>query len=226
MKLSKRLQSISNFVSPDATLIDVGCDHGWLGIFLVENNLVKYVYASDVAEGPLANATDNIKNHHLEHKIKPILSNGLEQFQDVAFSDIVIAGMGGSLIIEILEAHHDLLVDKNLILQPNNNTAKLRAYLLINHFNIIAEDIVLEKQMAYNIINARQNKIEPEVYEPIELAYGRYNLLNNNKLITDIMQEDYLKYQTLAAKVANNPLKEQFFKEKMSMIKEYLDGIK
>lgn len=227
MKLAKRLQTISSFVSPDAVLVDIGCDHGWLGIYLLENKKVKYVYASDVARGPLDNVRRNIDKYQINKRMEAVLSDGLNGFKDITFTDIVIAGMGGSLIIDILDQNLDLLQDKNLVLQPNINAEGLRRYLLAHGFRITDETVVSENDISYYIINAqKKNEGTNDNYHPIELAYGRHNLINNNPLAIEMMKDDYTKYQGLLNKVVNDPAKQEAFKKKMKMIEEYLNGIK
>lgn len=227
MKLAKRLQSISSFVSPDAVLVDIGCDHGWLGIYLLENNKVKYVYASDIAEGPLNNVRSNIEKYQVNEQMEAVLSDGLNAFKEIEFTDIVIAGMGGSLIIDILDNNLGLLQDKNLVLQPNINAEGLRRYLLTHGFTIIDETVVSENDINYNIINAQKKAgTVAEDYYPVEVAYGRHNLTNNDPLTIEMMKADYVKYQGLLDKVVNDSAKHEAFKKKMDMIKEYLDGIK
>lgn len=227
MKLDKRLRRISELVSKDATLVDIGCDHGWLGIYLLEKKLVKHVYAADVAQGPLDNVRGNIKKYHLEKQMDAILSDGLASFQDIAFSDVAIAGMGGSLIIDIIDENLELLDDKYLILQANINVAGLRRYLLEHDFIIIEEDVIAENNISYNIIKTQKSKnIKNDDYQPIEIEYGRDNLLSHNPLTKQMIKDDYAKYQTLMKKVAHDPDRQAYFANKMMMIKEYLDGIK
>jgi tRNA (adenine22-N1)-methyltransferase len=227
MKLAKRLQSISSFVSPNAVLVDVGCDHGWLGIYLLENEKVKYVYGSDIAQGPLDNVRRNIDKYQVNKQMEAVLSDGLNAFEDITFTDAVIAGMGGSLIIEILDKNLGLLKDKNLVLQPNVNVEGLRRYLLKHGFTIIDEAVVSENDISYNIINA-QKKSDTIIndYQPIEITYGRHNLINNEPLTIKMMEIDYAKYQGLLDKVVNNYAKHDAFRKNMDMIEEYLDGIK
>lgn len=227
MKLAKRLQKISSFVSPNAILVDVGCDHGWLGIYLLENEKVKYVYGSDIAQGPLDNVRRNIDKYQVDKQMEAILSDGLDAFKDTKFTDVVIAGMGGSLIIEILDKNLELLQDKNLVLQPNINAEGLRRYLLTHGFAIIDEAVVSENDISYNIINT-QKKADTiiDYYQPLEIAYGRHNLINKEPLTIKMMKADYAKYQGLLGRVFNDQAKHEAFKKKMDMIKEYLDGIK
>ncbi len=154
--VDKRLKTIADFITKDATVLDVGADHGYLSIYLVEQGFAKSCIATDINEAPLMSAKKNIALHSLSEKIKTKLTDGLEGVDLTDFTDIVIAGMGGILISEILEKRHPL-EGKNLVLQPMTQAAHLREWLCKNGYEILSEAPSFANDKWYCIINAVYN---------------------------------------------------------------------
>ena len=153
-QLSKRLERVASFVQKGQGLLDVGSDHAYLPIFLVEKGLVPFAIAGEVVEGPFQSAQKNVAKHGLTDKIQVRLASGLKAYQeDDQVSNLVIAGMGGRLIADILAA--DLAKASRfdrLILQPNNREDELRIWLCQHHFKIEAEVILEEAGKIYEIL--------------------------------------------------------------------------
>lgn len=219
--LSKRLETIAFLVNKDAILLDIGCDHGYLGVYLLKNNHVRYVYGGDVALGPLENVKNNIRRNLLNNKMEAVLSNGLETFIDVKFTDIVIAGMGGSLIVDIIKDYHYLLKDKNIILQPNINSYKVRKHLIENGFNIVQESIIKDNDIIYEIICAQTANVDK--YSYLELSYGKSNIEQRNILTIELMKEKLSKYNKILSNINEDNDKYQYFLNHITLIKEYLN---
>ena len=120
--ISKRLETVASFVPQGAVLLDVGSDHAYLPIELVEKGHIEAAIAGEVGEGPYQSAVKNVESHGLTEKIQVRLANGLAAFEESdQVSVITIAGMGGHLIATILEEGLDKLANvERLILQPNN----------------------------------------------------------------------------------------------------------
>ena len=114
MQISKRLEAVAAMVEPGSRLIDVGTDHGYLAIYLVESGRSKKALATDVREMPLQSAKQNIAEHLLGEKINTMLTDGLTGVELGGVTAIIVAGMGGILISEILQARHPL-GGKNLV---------------------------------------------------------------------------------------------------------------
>lgn len=104
MKLSKRMQAVAAMVSPGNVLADIGTDHGYVPIALVQEHVIPRAIAMDINEGPLERATAHIREYHLESLIETRRSNGVEMLREGEADSILIAGMGGELIIGILTA--------------------------------------------------------------------------------------------------------------------------
>ena len=156
--IDKRLQAIAEFVTEGGLVVDVGADHGYLSIYLVESGRSKKALATDVREMPLQSAQENIAEHLLSEKIDTMLTDGLNGVDLQDMTDIVIAGMGGILISEILEARHPL-VEKNLVLQPMTQAGHLRQWLCENGYDIIEEAPVFVGKKAYCVIHAKYDGV-------------------------------------------------------------------
>lgn len=161
-KLSNRLKRVAHHVPQGAKLLDVGSDHAYLPIYLMQKGTITAAIAGEVVEGPYQSALKNVAEQGLDDQIEVRLANGLAAFDlSDQVSVISIAGMGGRLIAEILDKGKEKLshVDR-LILQPNNREDDLRQWLQAHDFRIIAEDILEEAGKIYEIIVAEAGKEE------------------------------------------------------------------
>ena len=155
LNLSARLAAISMLVRSDVNFVDVGTDHGYLPIYLFKTKNLKKVIASDIAIGPLEKARCNILEAGLSEKIELYLSDGLKSINLASPCDIVIAGMGGELISDIISGKPEIKSsDVNLILQPMTKAEYLREFLSQNGFDIISEELVQDGKI-YQIILSR-----------------------------------------------------------------------
>ncbi|MCC8195724.1 MAG: class I SAM-dependent methyltransferase [Ruminococcus sp.] len=157
--LSKRLLCCSEMVR-GGVLADIGTDHAWLPIYLVENGKCERAYACDIAEGPLSFAKKNIASAGFEDKIATVLSDGLTMLSDESISEIVIAGMGGEMIRDILANGLEKAKTANLILQPNTRAWELVDWLCRNGFEIAEQKVVADGKFVYPVINAQYNGTE------------------------------------------------------------------
>ena len=130
LKLSKRLSAAASFVRDGAVCADIGTDHAYIPISLVLDGKVKYAIASDINEGPILKARENIEKYGLADKITARIADGLNGIEEYKPNSIVICGMGGELIARII---NDCAYVKQqgiqLILQPMTSIAELREYL-------------------------------------------------------------------------------------------------
>lgn len=154
MMISKRLETVASFVPQGAVLLDVGSDHAYLPIELVEKGHIERAIAGEVVVGPYQSAVKNVENNGLSDKIQVRLANGLAAFEESdQVSVITIAGMGGRLIASILEEGLNKLAHvERLILQPNNREDDLRSWLQDHGFQIVAESILEEAGKFYEIL--------------------------------------------------------------------------
>lgn len=210
MKLSKRLDAISKLVEKykhGEVLADIGTDHGYLPCDLVSRGIFSKAYACDVAEGPLNASKENIQLNQLENKVIPLLGSGMNPIIGKKVDMISIAGMGGILMVEILDEYRDLLKNYRFVLQANVGIEVLREYLDKNNLKIIDEDIVQDAHHIYEIIVCEYGKDvfynrEDYYFGPIlrqnknDLFYKKWNrMLATQKKILSSLNENHPKYK-------------------------------
>lgn len=177
--ISTRLSSLAKYIKKEDKLIDVGCDHALLDIYLIENNICKYLIASDINESALNQGIKNVNKKSLNKKIDLRLGNGLDVLKsDDNINTILISGMGTSTILEIL--NHEYLNNINkLIIQSNNDHTMLRENIIKLGFKIDAEEYLVDNNKNYiNIVFIRGNNN----YSKIELRYGPFLIKDINYL--------------------------------------------
>ncbi len=167
MRLSKRLKSIAGLIFENDNVIDIGCDHALLGIYLVKNKILNSLIVSDVNQNAINNGIKNIKKNKLEKKIDARLGYGLSVV-DVHTDTVIISGLGTNSIIKIL-SNPNLKQIKKLIIQANNDHYLLRRFMILKGFYISHESVVYEKGHYYiNIVFSRGKR----KYSLKELRYG------------------------------------------------------
>ncbi len=152
IKLGARLLAVASLVRHGVTLYDIGSDHAYLPAFLLQNGTVPYAYVCDIAEGPLSKAKNTVEVSGVADRARLCLCNGLKGLDIIPPCDIVIAGMGGELISEIIDASPEVRQDGvRLILQPMTKAEELRRYLCENGFEFTSEITVTEGK-SYTVI--------------------------------------------------------------------------
>ncbi len=175
-KLSPRLASAADFVRWGAVLADVGTDHAYLPLFLLESGKIEKAICTDINKGPLDSAKRNAEELGLSDKIDFILTDGAGALSDIHVTDVSVCGMGGELIADIIErAPHLKNPQIRLILQPMSKQSHLRRYLQSNGFNIIEEKYTKEPRHAYVTILAAFTGEKYEISE-IEAEIGKLPL--------------------------------------------------
>lgn len=150
--LSSRLEAACRFVNPNDRVADIGCDHGYLGIYLLKNDIASFVYASDINEGPLKAAIFNAEKFGVRDRIQFFLSDGVKKLPR-DFDTLVCAGMGGDTMISILEAAPWLKSEKyRLILQCQSKRPELRKYLSEQGWFIREEVVVKDGKFLYTVM--------------------------------------------------------------------------
>ena len=188
MILEGRLKLIADLVPSCDTLADVGTDHGYIPVYCVQQGKCRRAIAMDVNPQPLDRADANIKKYNLTESISTRLSDGVQKLSPDEADVIVIAGMGGQLIMNILEAGKDIITDNTLlILQPMLAAKELREFLSGNGYDICGEYVSREENKFYNIITVRRGKAE---ITDDDIYIGR-NLADNSPDV----YKDYLEYK-------------------------------
>ena len=153
--LSKRLQMLADMVGDGNSLADVGCDHGFLSIWLVQQGKCPRALAMDVRKGPLAAATSHVEECGLSAYIETRLSDGLMAYRQGEADTVVCAGMGGPLMAKILSDSMEKAKSlKELILQPQSEIREFRTFLREKGFRIVAEDAVIDEGKYYFCMKA------------------------------------------------------------------------
>ena len=175
VQLSERLTAIAEMVTEGNRLVDVGCDHGYLPVYLMLQHKIPGAIATDVGKGPLARAQEHIAQYHMEAYIETRLCNGLSEIRPGEGDTLVIAGMGGPLMERILnEGRHALPGFQELILQPQSDIPHFRRFVMQNGYQIIQEEMILEDGKFYPIMKAVQYEGEgPAVWSREEEMFGR-----------------------------------------------------
>ncbi len=154
--LNPRLKKIAELVPPNLCTADIGTDHAYIPIVLVRDGVTQHAIASDIRKGPLMRADQNIRKNGLADKIETRLGSGLETLSPDDAEVIIVAGMGGILISNILENSREVTDSaKLLILQPMTAVPELREYLCQSGYEICAEHLEAEEDKLYNIIVAK-----------------------------------------------------------------------
>ena len=220
--ISKRLEMVASFVPQGAVILDVGSDHAYLPIELVERGQIETAIAGEVVEGPYQSAVKNVESHGLKEKIQVRLANGLAAFEEEdQVSVITIAGMGGRLIATILEEGLDKLSNiQRLILQPNNREDDLRIWLQEHGFQIVAESILEEAGKFYEIlvVEAGQMKLSAS-----DVRFGPFLSKEVSPVFVQKWQKEAAKLEFALGQIPNKNREErQVLVDKIQAIKEVL----
>lgn len=151
--LGARLQKCAAYVRPMARVADIGTDHGYLPIYLLSAGLASSVVAADINAQPLETARRNAARLNVTEHLRLVLSDGLQGVAPEEAEDVIVAGMGGELILHIIAAAPWLQnTEKRLILQPMTTADKLRAGLWSLGFTIQSEEAVLDEERVYSVL--------------------------------------------------------------------------
>lgn len=205
MKLTKRLEKIASLVSADIKLADIGTDHGYIPVYLLKEDKIKSAILADINKGPLNNAREEIKKMSLESKTDLRLGSGVSVLEANEVDEIIIAGMGGVLISEIIEDGLEVCKScKKLILQPMQSPEELRRYLLDNNFEILDEHMVNEDFRIYEIIEARYNPDYKIETEDIYLELAKPLIDRKEPLMKTAILKKIKECESILEKISNN----------------------
>lgn len=223
-RLSKRLLGVTSLVDSGDIVFDVGSDHALVPIYLVKENIAIKAYASDINVGPYNSALKNIKKHNLEGRVIALKSDGISNISEDVNS-VVIAGMGGKLIVDILDQDKTKLEGiKSLILAPNIATNTVREWLMNNKFMIEKELIIEEDSKFYEVIKALRVK-ENVSYTEEELFFGPILLRSRNKTFIKKWQKKLNKKKKILDKIKNDKLDAYHMNlEEIKIIEKMLEG--
>lgn len=217
MKINTRLKLIGDLVEADSTCLDIGCDHALLDIYLLKLNKNIKAIASDIAEGPLKQAENNLKKEHLEGKIELRLGDGLDTYTKEV-DTVIISGMGGRNIIGICKNNYKVLKDiKTLIISPNNYQEDVKRYLCKNGFYISNEEFVRDKKFIYQIIIFKRGK---KKYNKKEYFFGPVFLQKKGPIFREYYERELKSREILLSLLPKN------YRYKKYKVKKEIDLIK
>ena len=189
--LDPRLAAAASFVNPGAVVADIGTDHAYLPLFLLENGIARFAVASDINRGPLERAKENAEKAGMTSRMRFVLTDGLTGLEPErdGVDHILICGMGGELIARILgESAYTRRPGVRLILGPMSSPEELRLWLAENGFRIAEEKLAESAGKRYAVLLAEYDGVRRS-FTPCELLLGRANIENNEPLFRDYARD-------------------------------------
>lgn len=204
MELSKRLQAVADLVTAGYIMADIGTDHAYIPIYLMEHGLNPSAIALDINEGPLGRAREHVEEKGMSDRIKLRLSDGLAELLPGEAESAVLAGMGGGLMIRILKNSPEITAGlKECILQPQSEIARVRAFLLEEGFLFIQEDMILEDGKFYPMMKVKTPSADQphaESWSEVEIRYGKYLLEGRHPVLKEFLEREI----TLKSEILKN----------------------
>ena len=198
MELSKRLYAVAGLVTEGASVADIGTDHGYVPIYLVQSERTPYALAMDINKGPLSHAKENILRYNLQNYIETRLSNGLREYNKGEADSIIIAGMGGNLMVQILsEACDKWKDDTELVLSPHSETELVRRYLSENNMVIEEEGMLIDEDKYYVVMRAVSGKSDYE--SDAHFRYGKLLLERKDAVLYEYLRKEFSKKEQIEA---------------------------
>lgn len=202
MKLTDRLLKIASLASDGKKIADIGTDHGYIPVYLLKEGKVPFAVLADVNKGPLDNAHKEVIQNNLLDKVDLRLGSGIEILEIGEVEEVIIAGMGGILISELLEAKKEVAHNvEKLILQPMQAQEELRYYLLNNGYEILEEVLVREDFRIYEIIVAKYTGKNTIIEDEIYYEVGIKLLENKDSLFNDFIEKKIKTYSSIVNKL-------------------------
>lgn len=203
MHIGSRLETIGSLVPDGCVLADIGTDHAYLPVWLLERGQIKWAIAGDIAAGPCQAARTTIAQHGLQDKVEVRLGSGLSVLQPGEADCIAIAGMGAATMISIIEADMEVAeAAAVLVLQPMAGAASLRAWLTSHGWQLVDEELVDDAPHFYEIICARRGAAP--AYSAAQLAIGPVLLAKQHPLLAQQLERQLSTCSQLLAGMAKS----------------------
>ena len=224
VKLSNRLLAVASFVTEGNILADVGTDHGYIPIYLIQKKCIRKAIAMDINEGPLQRAKEHIEIYGLKDYIETRLSDGVAALVPGEADTVLIAGMGGGLVMHILEEGKEVCTQaKELVLQPQSELERVREYLWGNGYVILEEDMVLEDEKFYPMMRViYENVINMECAKNLLFCrYGKQLLEQKNPILKEYLKREEKIYAGILDNLSRTAVSDKT-KERMAEVEEVL----
>ncbi len=190
-------------ITPGLAVADIGCDHAYLPIHLAKQSISPHIIACDINSGPVERAKENIDDVELGAKIEVRQGDGLSVLKPGEAQSIVLAGMGGKLMIRILTEGKEILDGvSELIMEPQSEVASLRHFLQDNGFRIISESMVCDDEKFYPIIKAIPGQMDWD--KEIYFRYGKILLREENPVLHEFLLIEKQYCSELLKELAEN----------------------
>lgn len=223
MQLSQRLSSVASMVTAGNCLADVGTDHGYVPIYLYERKIIPHAIAMDVNKGPLERAALHIAESGMKEAIETRLSDGLTALKPGEADSVVIAGMGGPLIIRILSAHPEVTESlKELILQPQSEISEVRIWLYEQGYEIIEEHMVYEDGKYYPMFKAVKNS-EARKLSFLEYKFGNLEVLAEKDVLKEFVLRELSNKRSILQKLSEEATEKS--RERAEEIKKMIEEL-
>jgi len=197
MDFSDRILIISKAVKY-RSFADIGTDHGYVPICLIKSGIGDYGIACDINKGPLKTAKENIGTSMLSHKIETRLGNGMEPVEQGEVETIIVSGMGGLLIADILDKDVEKTKSfKQLLLSPHSHVSKVRAYLHSIGFKIDTEKMFVDEGKCYTLISALKG--EEKYKSEVEYLFGKINIDEKSPVLKEYLEKGLAKLTQINA---------------------------
>lgn len=188
MDISLRLKIVAQMVDNCDCAADIGTDHGYIPIYLIKNNICRKAIASDINVGPIERAKLNVKLENLEDKIDCRHGSGLSTISPGEAEEVIIAGMGGNLIRDIIENHMEVFKkSRSFILQPMQNSEVLREYIYKRGFKIADEELCIDENRFYEIIKIEYDTVVKKV-DSIFYEVGKILVEKKHKYLFEFIE--------------------------------------
>lgn len=232
LRLSKRLQLVASFVPEGSRIADIGTDHAYIPVYLAQTGRIASAIAMDVGKGPLERAKAHIEDLVRGQQVCPLetrLSDGLKELKAGEADTVIIAGMGGELVIRILTEGGRLWDDiKQFILSPQSDLDKVRHFLAENGFSIADESMVKDEGKFYTVMSVKRGAMAYE--RETEYLYGKCLLKAKNEVLGEYLLREEKRVETILASLKKPASKKELtaaqekavaqLSEELSLIKE------
>lgn len=203
MNISRRLNRLAELVTEGSRLADVGTDHGYVPLCLCREKKIPSAIAMDINKGPLERAKSHIAEAGLTAYIETRLSDGLHELQGGEADTVLIAGMGGALMVRILSEGEPALIGvRELVLQPQSEIGDVRRWLGSHGWHIIKEDILLDEGKYYPMFKAVPG--EAEDYTEAEYRFGKLEMQESPEVLADFLRKRLEVNRQIAAGLPEN----------------------
>ena len=222
------MRAVASMVTAGNVLCDVGTDHGYVPISLVQDKIIPKAIAVDINKGPLDRANEHIVACNLTEQITTRLSDGLEAIDEGEVDSIIIAGMGGELVIHILtEGEKVCKAAKELILQPQSDVNKVREYIRTAGYKIVDEDMILEDGKYYPMFrcvpcpdNSAWNNMDATSIAVCDL-YGPVLIKNGNPVLRKFLVREHHKFAAIMRQLRDQEMSDSIM-ERIEQINQMM----